>query len=133
MTESNQIIILPYLNSNISLADTGKILLTPQTAGATAVVYALPTPAAGLHYTFINSAAAALSGSIQINAGAAIIYGNAVSGPTAGVALLAITGSTQMKFQTAVSVRGDVIELTSDGTNWYVRANSSVGGGITVI
>ena len=48
--------------------DEGKIMMTPQTAAATAVVYTLSAAAPGLHYIFINSAAAALSGSVQINA-----------------------------------------------------------------
>lgn len=130
--QSNQTLLLPYANTTIAIADTGKILLTPQTAGAVPVVYTLPTAAAGLHYRFVNSAAAALSGTVQINAAAGTLFGNVITGPTNGVALLAVPGSTQIRFLTAASVRGDFIDLYCDGTNWYVNAMSQVAGAITI-
>ena len=132
--QTNQIVILPGANANISSSDTGKIMMTPQTAGGVASVYTLPVSAAGLHYRFINGAAAALNGSVQINTNgaAAILSGNVITGPTNGVALLAVSGNTQIRFLTAASVLGDYIDLYSDGTNWYVNANSRVAGGITV-
>ncbi len=131
--QSNQIVILPYANTIINAADTGKILITPQTAGAVAVVYTLPLPAAGLHYRFINGAPAALSGTVQINtsAAAAILFGSVITGPTNGVALLAVSAKTQIRFLTAVSVLSDSIDLYSDGTNWYVNGMSQIAGGIT--
>ena len=132
--QTNQIVILPYVNSTISVIDTGKVFITPQTAGAVDVVYTLPAPSAGLHYRFINGAPAALSGSVQINTNvaAAILYGQLITGPTDGVALQAIAGSTQIRFLTAVSLLSDVIDLYSDGTSWFVNAVSQVAGGITL-
>ncbi len=130
--QSNQRILLPYLATNINVADTGKILITPQTAGAVAVTYTLPTPAAGLHYRFINGASNALSGSVTITAGNTILFGSAISGPTNGVALLAVFGSTSINFLTATSLFGDFIDLYCTGSNWAVDARSQVAGGITV-
>ena len=68
--QSNQIVKLPYANTAINIADSGKIFITPQTVGAAAVIYTLPTVAEGLHYRFINGANLPLSGSVQINTNA---------------------------------------------------------------
>ena len=46
--------------------------------------------------------------------------------------MLAVIANTQIRFLTAKSVQGDFIDLTCDGTNWYVDGRSQVGGGITV-
>ncbi len=130
--QSNQVILLPYINTTISTVDSGKFLITPQTTGA-AAVYTLPAVAMGLHYRFINGAPAALNGSVQINtpAAATILNGSVVGGPTGGVALLAVVDGTQIRFLTAVSELGDFIDLTCDGTYWYVDARTQAGGGIT--
>ena len=126
--QSNQIVRLPYINSNIGVADTGKVMLTPQTAGAVDVIYTLPTLAPGLHYRFINSAPAALDGTVRINATS--IHGNIINGPVGGVELKEISGDTQMVFVTGTSVLGDFLDFICDGTNWYVEGRSSVSGGI---
>ena len=47
--QSNQIVKLPYANTAINVADSGKIFITPQTVGAAAVIYTLPTVAEGFH------------------------------------------------------------------------------------
>ena len=132
--QSNQIVKLPYANTAINIADSGKIFITPQTVEAAAVIYTLPTVAEGLHYRFINGANLPLSGSVQINTNAAvaILNGSVIGGPISGVALLAVIANTQIRFLTAKSVQGDFIDLTCDGTNWYVDGRSQVGGGITV-
>ena len=132
--QSNQIVILANANDNINTSDTGKILITPQTAGAVTPIYTLPLPAAGLHYRFINGSAGALNGSVQINTNGAagILYGNVIGGPVNGIALLAVSANTQTRFLTAASLVGDFIDLISDGTNWYVNAVTRVGGAITV-
>jgi len=131
--QSNQIVVLPYAATTVQSADTGKILMTPQTAGAVAVTYTLPAAAAGLCYKFINGAAGALNGSVNITApGANTLIGNVITGPTGGVALLAVNGNTTIRFLTAVSLIGDFIELLSDGTNYYVNAQSRVAGAITI-
>lgn len=130
--QSNACLILPYSATTINAADSGKILLTPQTAGAVAVTYTLPTRVAGLYYRFINSAPAALSGSVNITAQAGTLFGSVITGPNNGISFLEVPGSTTIRFLTAVSVLSDFIDLTCDGTNWYVYANSRVSGGITI-
>ncbi len=132
--QSNQVVTLPSLIlSTISLADTGKIIMTPQTAGGITFIYALPSPAAGLHYRFINGAAAALNGAIAVTATTPnIVFGSIIMGPTGGVALQAVNGSTVIGFTSAVSLLGDYMDFTSDGTNWYIDARSRLAGGISV-
>jgi hypothetical protein len=129
--QSNQVLHLPALAAyTINAADTGKIMILPQTVGVD-LVYTLPVASAGLHYRFINGAALALNGHFNIaEQGGANMYGCVISGPIGGVALKAITGDTSMQFQTALSVLGDFIDFTCDGTNWYVDGRSQVAGGI---
>jgi len=125
--QTNQIVILPDEDLDISETDTGKIFIGPQATIA-------PTPKSGLHYKFINGAPLALAQSVQINTNAAagILYGSVITGPTGGIAFLAVSANTQIRFLAATSVLGDTIELSSDGTNWYVNGISRVAGGITV-
>ena len=68
--QSNQVLNLPYAATTLTLADSGKTLITPQTAGAVDVVYTLPPVAtsAGAHFHFVNGAPAALSGNVTITA-----------------------------------------------------------------
>lgn len=132
--QTNALVLLPASAAvNISVNDTGKIMITPQTAGV-GFVYTLPAPEPGLHYRFINGASLALNGTVAITTtgAVAIIYGSIVNGPTNGVQLVAVNGNAIIGFNNAVSLRGDYIDLTSDGTNYYVDARSRVANGIAV-
>ncbi len=136
--QTNEVITLPYANSVINPADSGKIILTPQTAVNTGVVYTLPTVTAkaGLHYRFINSAPAALSGSVQFNAPLNSLYGGVIAGPDGAATYVAalIAGpaaASQVRFATGQSVRGDYIDLYYDGTVWYLSGVTGALAGIT--
>jgi len=129
--QSNQVVSLPNTNLTISAVDTGKIMITPQTVGATNITFTLPSLAAGLHYRFINGAPAALSGTVLILSQTAnSIFGSILTGPTLGVALKDVNGQTQTGFLTGISIRGDYIDLTCDGTNWYIDGRSRVANGV---
>ena len=123
--QSNQVIILPYLDLDITNAESGKLFITPQTAGAVDVTYTLPPPESGLHFRFINGAPAALAGSVIIatDGAATILYGRALMGPNDGVSLLEISAKSQIHF---VSLLGDFIDIISDGTFYYVDGNSCI-------
>ncbi len=127
--QSNQVVHLPYLNTTISAVDTGKILITPQTANAVDVTYTLPALALGLHYRFINGAPAALNGVVRIDGSVGSVFGSLITGPTDGVALNDISGDTQIIFDTP-SVLGDFLDFTCDGTNWFVDGRSRVAAGV---
>lgn len=128
--QSNQIVLLPYADLTISAADSGKIHITPQTAGGITPTYTLPTREAGLHYRFINGAANPLNGSVAIVAEAGTIFGHVMCGPVDGVKLKNISGDGQMDFHTGDSVLGDSLDFTCDGTHWFVDGRSSVANGI---
>src|SRR5690606_34857207 len=102
---SNQVIILPYLDLDRTNAESGKVFITPQTAGAVNVAYTLPPPESGLHFRFINGAPAALDGSVIIatDGAAPILYGRALMGPNEGVSLLSVSANSQIDFVTEKS------------------------------
>lgn len=127
--QSNQIVTLPYANTTISVADSGKILLTPQTAGGVNVVYTLPTLQAGLHYRFINGAPNALNGTVEIVGTVGSLFGSVITGPTDGVSFNDIDGDNNIFFDLP-SLKGDFIDVTSDGTHWFIHCVSRVAGGI---
>src|SRR4051794_918561 len=58
--QSNQIVLVPNIASYaVSVADTGKIFILPQTTvGVGAIAITLPAIASGLHYRFFNGSAA---------------------------------------------------------------------------
>jgi hypothetical protein len=128
--QTNQPLLLPDAAANISLVDTGKIFLVNTVTGNR--TYTLPAATVGIHYRFINMAAGALGGTVSITGPAGTLYGSAVMGPTGGVALLPISGSTTINFLTAVSLKGDTIDLYSDGVNYYITAFSRIAGAFTV-
>lgn len=133
--QSNSIVNLPYTNTTISLADSGKTLITPQTALGAAVVYSLPAVAtsAGAHFRFINGAPAALAGSVNITAPANTLRGVVLQGPVGAPLSLSVTNSTTVRFASAASIQGDYIDLYCDGTVWYVSAMTAIAVGIAVV
>jgi hypothetical protein len=133
--QSNEVIQLPYTATTLTLADSGKTLMTPQTAGAVSVTYTLPDvlAAIGCHYRFINGAAAALSGSVIIAGAAAnLLRGVVIQGPVGAPLSVSVAGSSNIRFVTAASLRGDYIDLYSDGVCWLVSAVTAIAVAITV-
>lgn len=129
--------------SNSSSAITGKIKTKTPTAGVTYSITAgesgtvyflagatttmkLPTPAAGLHYTFILGGD--ISGNWIINAtsdgasSAALIFGSTANTPgTAGATTGANAGTAtaNMNFISGQDSPGDSGRLVCNGTNWF--------------
>jgi hypothetical protein len=132
--QTNQIVRLPYAATTINVSDSGKIFITPQTAGGVGVIYTLPAVASavGAHFRFINGAPAALAGIVTITAPANTLQGVIMKGPVGGALLLSVGGSTSVNFATAASLIGDYIDLQCDGVNYYVSAMSAIALGITV-
>jgi hypothetical protein len=113
----------------ITAAESGKTFFLNS---ATDFVSTLPAPAIGLHYTFIVKAAATTTAhTIVTNGGADIIYG-AVATADGAASVLASAEDTISLTKTATGgIVGDMVEVESDGTNWYVRGLVSVAAGIT--
>ena len=132
--QTNQIVLVPNAAAYaISAIDTGKIFVLPQTTvGVGAIAVTLPAPALGLHYRVINGSAAASVAAVTLAATAAIMHGQLVQGPTNGVSLTAVAGLTTVTFVIASSIKGDYVDLYSDGTLWCIQGASSHAGSMTI-
>lgn len=89
----------------------------------------LPAPALGLHYRFVVQTAPTSNGYTIGTPTANIIYGMVEErAGTAGVACAAEDLLTLVANQAIV---GDWLDITSDGTNWYVSGMTDVAAGFT--
>lgn len=89
---------------------------------ATEFVSTLPAPAAGLYFRFIVSAApSGADYTIVTTSGTDLIHGAAVSSADAGgsVDSTAGTAADTITFVGGQSLKGDWVEVLSDGTSWY--------------
>lgn len=112
----------------IEAAESGKTFFLNDVDGFTST---LPAPAAGLNYKFIVSLAPTEAGYVIDTGAANIIYGiiDTVPADDAGIAVAA---QQKLTFVVDVALIGDWVELTSDGTNWYVRGGVNVVEALTV-
>lgn len=101
---------------------------------ATEFVSTLPAPAAGLHFTFIVTAAPSGANYTIVAASAATnIFGhvlttdvNSVTDPD-----FATTGVNAITIVSAKAVAGDMVEVWCDGTNWWATVKCTVFDAIT--
>lgn len=116
----------------ITAAESGKVFFLNS---ATEFASTLPAPAAGLHFTFIITAApSGADYTIVTNASANIIKGqvytvdvNSATDPD-----FEVTGGDTISFVSAISVAGDRVEIYCDGTNWFAYGFCSVFNAITI-
>ena len=106
--------------------DSGKALFVDSSADAAGVTVTLPAPAAGLVYKFwvadsTNESTIVTASSENIMAGSIRAATNA-SSDADGDTITITTGA----------VIGDHVQLSCDGTNWYVAGWCQVNGGITL-
>ena len=138
--QSNQVVrlVTPAAASLLNLirtADSGKILiLGAQTAAQT---FTLPLPEPGLHYKIICEAVIGFDVTISTNP-MSLFYGNLTSVSTAPVTTATVgagtgsypvvvaakNGSTSIIIK-AVARPGDWVDMTCDGTYWYVNGMST--------
>jgi len=114
------------VTTNVITADeSGKTFFLGHATGFTST---LPAPAAGLRFKFIvNVAPTTGNNVIATNAAAAIIYGTAdVNG-----ALVTSVAQKQINVVANTALVGDLVEVMSDGTSWFVRAAGNAAGSIT--
>lgn len=86
----------------------------------------LPSPAAGLRYRFVVGISN--TSNYTIAAASAIIFGSVSSADlnAASDAALSSTGITTITLAANKSVKGDWIELVSDGAAWFMSGNVTV-------
>lgn len=103
-------------------ADSGKVYFL---AGADGGTITLPAPEAGYNFKFVmteNNPTTAFT----IDAGSGLLFGNLQN-----AAGFSRANNDQNVVFGTTSVRGDVADLVSDGTYWYVFAVTPISGAIT--
>lgn len=109
-------------NKTVTAEESGKTFFLNLAAGFTVT---LPAPAAGLRYRFIVKIAPTTSGGyVIVTNGSAqnIIFGFVSTAPADDANTPAVSEST-ITFVFDVAAIGDMIDLVSDGTNWYVQGS----------
>lgn len=89
----------------------------------------LPAPFLGAKYTFIVKTATSSNGYTIGTPTADIIFGSSVE--RAGTAGVAGASEDLITLVNGQMVVGDRVDLESDGTNWYARAQTDIAAGIT--
>lgn len=109
----------------ISDSETGKTFYLNAASGFTLT---LPVPADGLFFRFIVKTAPTAAYRIQTNGSAPIIYGtiNETVDANAGI----VQGASVKTFAANLALRGDWMELRSDGTYWYLKGSTQADLGI---
>jgi len=113
----------------ITAADSGKTFFLNN---ATGFDTALPAPALGLRFRFIVGATAPTSGNHTLTtaSNATVIFGSfstAADGTACGI------GATEdtISFVASTAITGDMVDIISDGTNWYTQGQCAVATAIT--
>lgn len=114
----------------ITASETGKTFFLALAGGFAST---LPAPAAGLNYKFIVSVSPTTAYTIATSGGANIIKGgiNELEVDTADDGPYSAVGDL-ISFVANVAVVGDWVELTSDGTSWFLTGQTNADGGITI-
>ncbi len=102
---------------------------------ATEFASTLPAPAAGLRFTFIVKAApSGASYTITTTSSANIVLGHVLTSDLDGAADAdsETSGGDTVSLVDGVAVVGDMVEVWSDGTSWYVRGSCKVYNAITI-
>jgi hypothetical protein len=112
-------------------SDSGKTYFLNSAGGFTVT---LPAPRAGVNFEFIIRTAPTTAYTIATNGASNIIRGqvitsdvNAATDPD-----VEITGKGSITFVANTAVKGDSVELISDGTYWWVQGYSSVWNAIGI-
>lgn len=113
----------------ITAAETGKTFFLDAAAG---FVSTLPTAAAGLKFKFVVKTAPTSNGYTITGSPADVIYGTvACSGAEATINGVTASAADNVILVANQALIGDVVEFTSDGTNWYVNGNVNTYAAIT--
>jgi hypothetical protein len=112
----------------ITATESGKVFFL---SASTEFVSTLPAPAAGLHFTFIVTAAPSGAAYTVVTNGSANIIKGTVHSSTGGNADSETSGADTVTFADGAAVAGDMAEFWCDGTNWFVKAFCDADAGIT--
>ena len=110
----------------VTAAENGSTFILSLAAG---FVTTLPTPAAGLKYTFIVGISPTSSLTIVTSGSANIIKGFAAN--AAGAAVTPLSDGDTITLVANQAVAGDQVTVVSDGTSWFMSGFAQVAAGIT--
>lgn len=110
---------------SVSDAEHGVEFVLSAAAGAAVT---LPAPKPGLKFSFVvGSAFATTDWTIVTNGGSNLISGSV---EVAGAVVVAGAEDT-VTFVASAETIGDRVNLSSDGTNWFLSGSAALSGGIT--
>ena len=144
LTAGEQAVYVPKISTAkpiISTAASTDYTLYAKDSGATVLIAAndvnvtLPSAEAGLHFSFIMAADYATAVCTVVQAAASEDFYGSLQAYSQGEgdgddSDAAGAGDTKITFASA-SLKGDRVELVSDGTGWFVRAYAQVYTAIT--
>jgi len=113
-------------DKTIATAETGELYLIDASSAGNFTI-TLPTCEEGAYFTFLLKADSNAAAEVLIDAGSGVtIKGNTIVQAAAGADTKAAHSNQKIGFGDAAKI-GDVVELVSDGSNWFiVRAEASV-------
>ena len=109
--------------STLSADDSGKTFLLALAGGFTTT---LPAAAEGVTYRFIVSVAPTTAYIIVTDSSANVIHGQVATSEDAAGDVACAAASDTVTFVASKAIIGDWVELTSDGTNWYISGMCDV-------
>lgn len=113
----------------LTASDSGTTFYLALAGGFTVT---LPAPAEGLKFKFVVAVAPTTAYVITTNGGADIMIGgvNELEVDTGDDGPYDDNADT-LNFVANIAVKGDFVEMESDGTSWYYRGQTNADGGIT--
>jgi len=112
--------------------DTGRTFYLDS---ATEFAVTLPAPELGLQLSFVVKTAPAGADYTVVSSGGANIIKGSVTGADLNAATdgdIETAGGDTVSFVSAKAVSGDRVDMTCDGSSWYVRGHCSVFDAITI-
>lgn len=111
--------------ATLTAEDSGKLLILSAAAGAQVTLPAVAT-SAGFSYKFVVGAAFATT-AWTVKAASAVIQGGAIVNSV----FVASASRNTITFAHAAETVGDTVQLSCDGTNWYVTGVGASAASIT--
>lgn len=108
--------------------DSGKTFFL-NLAGGFAVT--LPSPSMGLRFKFVVNTAPTTAYTVVTASSANIIHGQVSSAEDAAGSVATAASADTISFVANKAIKGDYVELESDGTSWFVSGMCYVQDGIT--
>ncbi len=115
--------------TTLTASDSGRTYGLATAGGFTVT---LPAEAEGLYFKFIVTVAPTTAYIVSSDGANDTMIGHVLSSSGGAEDTETTAGGDQVNFVANTAVIGDVVEVFSDGTYWYVSARCAAAGGITI-